>query len=170
MGAGGAGEPCGAGGALQGRKSQRRLEATARGCPPHVLMGGGGDGSTFPTPRLTGPSSTKPPQSARRSSAGRFQGLGLLGPSAEEGRVPSVVGGGGGVHQRDAGRAEAGSAWEAGRACPIQEDGAAAPAHRSSGRSTWRPGATRGGTLGQRGPAERSVCASWPARQQRVMP
>ena len=84
--------------------------------------------------------------------------------------MPKVLGGGGGVHRRDAGGAEAGRGWEGGRAPQSQENSAAAPTRRSSGTSTWRPGATRGWTLGQRGPAEGSMCRSWPARQQRVMP
>ena len=61
-------------------------------------------------------------------------------------------------------------AWEAVRAQPSQVDSAAAPARRSSRTSTWRPGAARGGTLGQRGPAEGSVCPSCPARQQQLLP
>ena len=44
------------------------------------------------------------------------------------------------------------------------------PARRSLGTSTWRRGATRGGTLGQCGPAEGPVWPPWPARQQRLMP
>ena len=95
-------------------------------------------------------------------------GLGSSGPNVEEGRVPSVLGGA--VHRRAAGGPEPGRAWEAGRARLSQEDNAAAPARRSSGTSTWRPGAARGGDLGQRGPAEGPVWPSWPARQQRLMP
>ena len=82
--------------------------------------------------------------------------------------MPSVLGGA--LHRCVAGGPESGRAWEAGQARPSQEDSAAAPARRSLGTSTWRPGATRGGALGQRGPIEGSVCPSWPARQQQLMP
>ena len=82
--------------------------------------------------------------------------------------MPSTLGGA--VHRRVAGGPELGRAWEAGRARPSQEDNAAGPARRASGMSTWRPGATRGGALGQLGPAEEPVWPSWPARQQRLMP
>ena len=74
------------------------------------------------------------------------------------------------MHRRDVGGPKSGRAWEAGRARPSQEDSAAARARQSSGTSTWRPSATLGGALGQRGPAQGSVCPSWPARQQRLMP
>ena len=61
--------------------------------------------------------------------------------------MPSTLGGA--AHRRAAGGPESGRAFEAGRARPSQEDNAAAPARRASGTSTWRPGATRGGTTGQ---------------------
>ena len=101
-------------------------------------------GQRPPLPDVLAPHSPHPPRSARRSSLGHFGGLESSGPRAEGGRVPSVMGGGGGMHQRDAGGAEAGRAWEAGRARPSQEDSASAPTRRSSGTSTWRsvrPGA-----------------------------
>ena len=82
--------------------------------------------------------------------------------------MPSILGGA--VHRRVAEGSEPGRAWEAGRARPSQEDNAAAPAHRASGTSTWRPGATRGGAMGQLWPAKEPVWPSWPARPQRLMP
>ena len=60
---------------------------------------------------------------------------------------------------------------QSGRGASAQHsDNAAAPARRASGTSTWRPGATRGGALGQLGPAEEPVWPSWLAWQQRLMP
>ena len=122
----------------------------------------------FATPPPVGSGPT-PPGSSRlaRLGAWRFAGLGSLGPGAVEGRVPSMLGGA--AHRRVAGGPELGRAWEAGRARPNQEDDAAAPARRASGTRTWRPGTTRGGALGQLGPAEEPVRPSWPARQQRLM-
>ena len=138
------------------------------GPPSPPATSGGEKGSMSPPPHRGGLSSTQPPRSARRSGAWRFGGLGPSGPNAEKRRVPSVLGGA--AHRRVAGGPKSGRAWEAGRARPNQEHSAAAPARRTSGTSTWRPGATRGGALGQRGPAAGSVCPSWPARQQRLMP
>ena len=82
--------------------------------------------------------------------------------------MPSILGGV--VHHRLVGGSEPGRAWVAGPARPSQEDNASAPARRASGTSTWRPGATRGGALGQLWPAEEPVWPSWPTRQQRLMP
>ena len=142
---------------------------TGPGLSSLPAVGGGQKGSVSPPPDRGGPSSPEPSRLAwRRLGAGRFVGLGLSGPNAEEGRVPCVLGGA--VHQRAAGGPQLGRAWEAGRARPSQEDNAAAPARRSSGTSSWRPGATRGGTLGQRGPVKGPVWPSWTARQQRLMP
>ena len=138
------------------------------GPPSPPAAGGREKGPASPPPDHVGPSSTEPPRSARRSGALRFGGLGPSGPNAEERRVASVLGGA--AHGRVAGGPKSGRAWEAGRARPSQEDSVAAPARRSSGTSTWRPGATRGGALGQRGPAAGSVCPWWPAWQQRLMP
>ena len=132
---------------------------TGPGLPSLPAVRWGGERIAPPPPPPGGPSSTEPPQLARRSGAWRFVGLGLSGPNAKEGRVPSVLGGA--VHRRAPGGLELGRAWEAGRARPSQEDNAAAPARRSSGTSTWRPSATRGGTLGQRGRAEGLVWLSW---------
>ena len=112
--------------------------------PPAAV--GGEKGSAPPPPDRGGLSSTETPRSARSSGTRRFVGLGPSGPNAEEGRVPSVLGGN--AHRRVAGGPESGRAWQAGRAHPSQEDSAAAPARRSAGTSTWRPGATRGGALG----------------------
>ena len=95
-------------------------------------------------------------------------GLGSSSPNVEGGRVPSVLGGV--VHRRAAGGPELGRAWKAGRPRPSQEDNSAAPARRSSVTCTWRPGATQGGTLEQRGRAEGPVWPSWPARQQQLVP
>ena len=82
--------------------------------------------------------------------------------------MPSTLGGA--AHRRAAGGPESGRACEAGRARPSQEANAAAPAHRASGTSTWRPGATRGGTTGQLELPEGPAWPVWPARQQRLMP
>ena len=68
------------------------------GLPSLLGVGGGEKGSASPPPDRGGPSSTEPPWSARRSGAWRFVGLGSSGPNAEEGRVPSVLGGA--VHRR----------------------------------------------------------------------
>ena len=89
-------------------------------------------------------------------------------PGARGGRVPGTLGGA--AHRRAAGGPESGRACEAGRARPSQEDSAAAPARRGSGTSTWRPGATRGGTTGQPELPEGPAWPAWPARQQRLMP
>ena len=113
--------------------------------PSSPPAGGGEKGSAIPPPISCGPT---PPGSSRlaRLGAWRFAGLESSGPRAEEGRVPSVLGGA--VHRRVARGPELGRAWEAGRARPSRDDNAAAPARRSSGTSTWRPGTTRGGALG----------------------
>ena len=82
--------------------------------------------------------------------------------------MPSTLGGA--VHRRAAGGVEIGRAWDAGRARLSQEDNADAPARRASGTSTWRPGATRGGAMGQPEPPEEPAWPSWPAWQQRLTP
>ena len=83
----------------------------ARGRLPRVVPPGrwwGGERVNVPPTRAYWPLFHGPPQSARRLSAGCFGGLGLSGPSAEEGRVPSVLGGA--AHRRDTGGPEAGRA------------------------------------------------------------
>ena len=165
---GGGGGSCGAGCAPVESVGTEVPAGIGPGPPSPPAAGGGENGSASPPPDRGGPSSTEPPRSARRSGARRFGGLGPSGPNAEERRVPSVPDGA--AHRRVAGGPESGRAWEAGWARPSQGDSAAAPARRTSGMSTWSPSTTRGGALGQRGPAAGSLCPSWPARQQRLMP
>ena len=138
--------------------------------PSSLPAGGGEEGSATPPPVSCAPPPPPGPSrlASRRLGAWRFTGLGSLGPSVEEGRVPSVLGGA--LRRRVTGGPELGRACEAGRARPSQEDNAAAPARLASRMSTWRPSATRGGTLGQLGPAEEPVWPLWPTRQQRLMP
>ena len=147
---------------------RRGMREPASGCPPPPPLAGVIGGLLPPPTRWLSP----PPQHGSprlaRLGAWRCAGLGASGPRAEEGRVPRTLGGA--AHQRVAGGSDPGRAWEAGRARPSQEDNAAGPARRASGTSTWRPGTTRGGAMGQLGPPEEPVWPSWPARQQRLMP
>ena len=135
-----------------------------------VTSGGwrGENGSAFLPPGCAGSTHRVFPRSAGRSGLGRFGGLGSPGPRAKGGRVPHILGGA--VHRRAAGGPESGRAWEAGRSRLSQEDSAAAPARRTCGTRTWRPGAARGGAAGHRGPAAEPPCPSCPAQQQRLMP
>ena len=96
----------------------RRPRAPSRGCyPPLPLVGERKDQPPPPPPPPDrgGPSSTEPPRSARGPGAWQSVGLESSGPNAEEGRVPSVLGGA--LHRR-AGGPEFGRAWEAGRGPP----------------------------------------------------
>ena len=90
-----------------------------------------------------------PPGAPRLARLGvrRFVGWEASCPGARGGRVPSTLGGA--AHRSAAVGPESGRACDVGRARPSQEDNAAAPGRRASGTSTWRPGATRGGTTGQ---------------------
>ena len=99
-GEGEAGESCGAGGVRVGEEGSAAPASSRPGLFPPA-DGGGKEMSTPPPAELMGPSSTEPPRLARRSRAGHFGGLGLSGSSADERRVPSVLGGA--AHRRDAG-------------------------------------------------------------------
>ena len=113
-GGGGGGGPAARAAPQWSRWRRRRPRALARGCHPSLPQGGGEKGSASPPPDRDGPSSAEPPWSAGRLGAWRFMGLGSSGPNAEEGRVPSVLGGA--VHRRVVGGPEFGRAPEAGRA------------------------------------------------------
>ena len=95
-----------------------------------------------PPPVGCGPS---PPGSPRLARLGiwRFAGLGSSGPRAEEGRVPSILGGA--VHRRVAGGSEPGRA-EAGQARPrapgFRDEYLAS--RRYAGRGPWAAVACRG--------------------------
>ena len=92
--AGGAGEPCGAGSALGGLAAVWALAGAGPELSPAV--GGGENGSVSPPSGCASPTLTALPRSAGRSRLGRFGDRESPGPRAEEGRVPSALGGGGG--------------------------------------------------------------------------
>ena len=120
--------------------------------PPGRWWGGRTGHRPPPPPERAGPSFTEASRSAMRLSVGHFGCLGLSSPSAEEGRVTSILGEGGG--------AAPARRWGARLS---HEENAAPLARRFSRKSTQRPGATRGGTLGQPGPAEGLVCLRGPS-------
>ena len=101
----------------------------ASGCCPHPPPVGSGD-KGFVAPPPTARCDT-PPGTHRLARLGvsRFAGLEASGPRAGEGRVPSTLGGA--AHRRAAGGPLSGRACDAGRACPSQEDNAAAPAREA---------------------------------------
>ena len=147
---------------LAGQPLDGRLLAPDRSCLQQLL---GGERVGCPTSRLRWSHTHCPPLVSKEVGFGAFRGSGALKTQGRGSASPRRLGGGGGVHRREAGGAETGRAWEA-----SQEDSAAAPARRSWGTSTWRPGVTRGAAFGQREPAAGSVCPLCPGRQQRLMP
>ena len=150
----------GAGGAPVDPVEAEAPAGTGPGLPSLPAVGGGEQGSAAPPrPIVVASHLRSPPGQSRGQATGLFFGLGSCGPNAEEGRPPNALGGA--VHQRAARGEELGSAWEARQARPSIEDNPAAPVRRPSGTTTWRPGVTRGRTLGQRGPAEGLVWPSW---------
>ena len=166
---GGVGEARGAGGAPIGSAEISALAGAGPEWSSRAAGGGGGRISVPPSRMCWRFAHCSPPVS-QEVRPWVFRGSGIVGAPGQGGACAQRPGGGGGCAGGTPGGAEAVRASEAGWAWPSQEDGAGAPVRRSSGTSTCRRGATRGGTLGHRGPAEGSVCPSCRARQQRLMP
>ena len=105
-GGGGRGSPaCGAGSALGKSAAVWALAGAGPELSPEVGRGGNGSAST--PPGCAGPILTALPWSAGRSGLGRFGDPESPGPRAQEGRVPSVFGGG-----RAAARRRGARGWE----------------------------------------------------------
>ena len=144
-----------------------------QGAPVSPLDGGGRGGAggvlgangSSPT---TMDSSWLDTREFKALALGRFEGRRSSAAGRGGGRLPKDRAGA--VHRRLACGPSGGSASNAGRARPSQAIMAVAPARRSWGVSTLRPGATRAGTGGHGGSVGAPRCPSCPARQQRLMP